>query len=286
MSGSRIVASIVEARANLRPSEEKVARLVMSDPARMTRVSMSALAAEADVSEPTVLRFCRRLGFPGFIDFKLALAGDLAGGTPFVDEEVQPEDDISTISQKMHGSAVRTLGNLRDSLDHAALLKAVEAIEAARRIDICGIAQSNFVAGDLQHRLARMGFAAVALADAHMQMQAVASTSPGDVMIVLSFAGQIRDTVSMAQLARRAGAKVIAITKSGTALAEAADIVVNVDTYEKTFLYNSTATRLAHMLLIDILTTTLAVRAGQPMVERLMRSRLATQEYWIRGENS
>lgn len=286
MTTSRIIAAINQASANLRPSEAKVARLVVSDPARMTRVSMSALAAEAGVSEPTVLRFCRRLGFPGFIDFKLTLAGDVGGGTPFVDEEVLVEDGISAILSKMYGSAVRTLTNFRDTLEQGALLRAVEAIEQARRIDVCGIAQSNFVAGDLQHRLTRMGFAAVALADAHMQMQAVASTGPGDVVVVLSFAGKIRDTVSIAQLARRAGATVIAITKSRSPLANAADIVINVDTNEKTFVYNSSATRLAHMLVIDVLTASLAVRAGPPMVERLRRSRLATQDSWITDGNS
>jgi len=281
MASFRILSSISENIDTLRPSERQVAQLVVRDPIRMTRMSMSALAEEASVSEPTVLRFCRRLGFKGFIDFKLALAGDLAGGTPFVDQEVLADDPAPVIASKLYGSTLKALGKLHDTLDHAALLRAVEAIEGARRIDICGIAQSNFVAADLQHRLSRMGYAAVALADAHMQMQAVASTGPGDIAIVMSFAGQIRETVAIAELVRGVGGTAIAITRSGSALARAADIVIGVDTDEKTFLYASSATRFAHLLVVDILTTMLALRAGTGMVDRLRRSRLATRDYWI-----
>ena len=78
---TRVLAALTASAASLRPSEQKVAAFVASDPHAAMRMSISVLAQAANVSEPTVLRFCRALGYKGFIDFKLGMAGDLGGGT-------------------------------------------------------------------------------------------------------------------------------------------------------------------------------------------------------------
>ncbi|RYE09633.1 MAG: MurR/RpiR family transcriptional regulator [Hyphomicrobiales bacterium] len=278
---TRVLAALTASAAALRPSEQKVAAFVATDPQAVTRMSISMLAQAAEVSEPTVLRFCRALGYKGFIDFKLGVAGDLGGGTPFVDHDVSPGDDPKTVGGKLFGSSVHQMTRLVDLLDHTALLRAVEVILAANRIDVCGIAQSNFVAADLQHRLVRMGYRAIAMSDTHMQLQAAASLGPEDVAIIMSFAGQIRETIAVAEQARQVGATVIAITRGGSALADVADIVINVDSDEETFVYGSSATRFAHLLAVDILTTMVALRGGKATIERLRRSRLATQDRWI-----
>lgn len=280
-----VLASLVDAAGSLRPSERKVAEFVSRDPLAATRMTISTLAGNAQVSEPTVVRFCRGLGFDGFMDFKLALAGDLAGGTPFVDQEISADDEPSTVGSKTFGSALKQLAKVRDTLDYGAMIRAAEAIEQAGRIDICGVAQSNFVASEMQHRLVRMGFGAVAMADAHMQMQAVASLGPGDVALIMSFAGQSREPVTVANLARSVGATVIAITKAGSALGRAGNIVINVDSDEQIFVYTSSATRFAHLLVVDILSTILALRGGPAMFDRLRRSRLATRDFWMPEES-
>lgn len=280
-TGTSIVALIRNRLDELRPSEQAVARIVIEKPEQVMRLSISALAKAAGVSEPTVIRFCRTMSLGGFTDLKLALATDLANGTPFVDAEVLMTDTPAVIGGKMFGSAMTQLTLVRDRLDYDSILEAAKAIEKARRIDICGIAQSNFVAAELQHRLVRMGFSAIAMPDAHMQLQAAASLSSGDVALIMSFAGQIKETVAVARLARRVGATVVIVSRSGSALAAEADILINVDSDEKTFIYASSATRLAHLLAVDILTTILAIRAGQSMIDRLRLSRMATKDYWL-----
>ena len=278
---TRVQAALTAAAAAMRPSERKVAAFVANDPQAALRMSISALAEAAGVSEPTVLRFCRALGYKGFMDFKISVAGELGGGTPFVDHDVAPGDDGRAVVAKLFGSSVRQMTRLIDTLDHEALERAVEVITGASRIDVCGIAQSNFVAADLQHRLARMGYPAIAMPDVHMQLQAAASLGPGAVAIVMSFAGQIRETLDVARQARSVGATVIAITRGRSALAREADIVINVDSDEATFLYGSSATRFAHLLAVDLLATLIALRGGKPTLERLRRSRLATQDRWL-----
>lgn len=278
---TRVVAALTASAASLRPSERKVAAFVANDPQAAMRMSISVLATAAGVSEPTVLRFCRALGYKGFMDFKISVAGELGGGTPFVDHDVSPGDDGKAVAAKLFGSSVRQMTRLIDTVDHEALERAVEAIIRAPRIDICGIAQSNFVAADLQHRLARMGYPAIAMPDTHMQLQAAASLAEGAVAIIVSFAGQIRETIDVARQAKGVGATVVAITRGQSALAREADIVINVDSDEATFLYGSSATRFAHLLTVDLLTTMIALRGGKHTLERLRRSRLATQERWL-----
>lgn len=280
--GERSLITFIRSHLNeLRPSEQKVAEVVLNEPEKAMRLSISALAAKADVSEPTVLRFCRQLGLGGFTDLKLALATDVATGMPFVDADVTMADTPQIVGDKMLGAAMKQLTLVKDQLDYEQVVQAAQAIEQARRIDICGIAQSNFVAAELQHRLARMGYCAIAMSDAHMQLQAAASMRPGDVALIMSFAGQSRETVDVAKLAKRMGGRVIVISRSTSALAREANILINVDSDEQTFLYTSSATRIAHLMVIDILTTILAIDEGEPMIERLRRSRLATNEYWI-----
>ncbi|WP_029041376.1 MurR/RpiR family transcriptional regulator [Cucumibacter marinus] len=278
---SSLSAYIIRNLDEMRPSEQKVGEIVISEPEKVMRMSIAALSDKAGVSEPTVLRFCRQLGLGGFTDLKLALATDVATGMPFVDADVSMIDTPQIVGDKMLGTAMKQLNLVKSQLNYDQVVAAAEVIGSARRIDICGIAQSNFVAAEVQHRLARMGYCAIAMADPHMQLQAAASMEAGDAALIMSFAGQSKETVDVARLARRVGAKVIVISRSTSALAQEADILINVDSDEQTFLYSSSSTRIAHLMVIDILTTILAINVGEPMIERLRRSRLATNEYWI-----
>lgn len=278
---SSLSSYIINHLDEMRPSEQKVGNIVISEPEKVMRMSIAALSDKAGVSEPTVLRFCRQLGLGGFTDLKLALATDVATGTPFVDADVSMTDSPQIVGDKMLGTAMKQLNLVKSQLDYDQVVEAADVINRARRIDICGIAQSNFVAAEVQHRLARMGYCAIAMADPHMQLQAAASMEAGDAALIMSFAGQSKETVDVARLARRVGAKVIVISRSTSALAQEADILINVDSDEQTFLYSSSSTRIAHLMVIDILTTILAIKVGEPMIERLRRSRLATNQYWI-----
>ena len=64
---------------SLSKSEKKVAATILANPQLALAENLTALAKNAEVSEPTVIRFCRAIGYEGWHDFKLKLAQSLVG---------------------------------------------------------------------------------------------------------------------------------------------------------------------------------------------------------------
>jgi RpiR family carbohydrate utilization transcriptional regulator len=71
---------------SLSKSEKKVAATILANPQLALAENLTALAKNAEVSEPTVIRFCRAIGYEGWHDFKLKLAQSLALALPGADE--------------------------------------------------------------------------------------------------------------------------------------------------------------------------------------------------------
>lgn len=67
--------------ASLRPSEQRVADYVLNHPETCTQQTISELADQVQVSQPTVVRFVQALGFGGFRNFKYCLLRDRSQGT-------------------------------------------------------------------------------------------------------------------------------------------------------------------------------------------------------------
>ena len=83
-----MLARIAAVRDQIRPSERKLADYAIAHPGDVINLSMAELAERAGVSEPTVARFCSALGCRGFREFKIKLAQDIAGGMPFLHQEL------------------------------------------------------------------------------------------------------------------------------------------------------------------------------------------------------
>ena len=116
---------------NLSKSERKVAEVILAAPEQAIHSSIAALALEAEVSEPTVNRFCRSLETKGFPDFKLHLAQSLANGTPYVNRNVDEDDSVEAYTAKIFESAMASLAHVRQSLDMSAVNRAVDLLTQA-----------------------------------------------------------------------------------------------------------------------------------------------------------
>jgi RpiR family carbohydrate utilization transcriptional regulator len=270
----------IEARLpDLRDSERKVAEQVLENPEFILRQALAGLAAQAGVSEPTVIRFCRAVDCDGFSDFKLRLAQSLAAGTPYVHQEVTADDNVSTVIEKIVRSSMNTIASLKDRLDPIALERATWALVGARRIDCFGVGASAIVALDAHQKLMRLGVASSVLLEGHSQTLSACTLQAGDVALIFSFTGQIRDILRTAGAARNRGAFVIAVTRSGSALSRIASLTIAVDAGEDTFVYAPMATRLAHMACVDILATNVAIARGgdMPALFQRLKDSLADQ---------
>jgi RpiR family carbohydrate utilization transcriptional regulator len=267
----------------LPPAEQRVAKLVLADPRSFSSLPVSELADRSHVSKPTVVRFCRSVGYDGLADFKLKLAGTVNEGVPFVHRAVDEDDKPGDIIVKVIDNAVSALLAYRNDAASHAFERAIDALASAcrnaRRIDFYGVGNSGIVAMDAQHKFFRLGVTAAAVADGHVQVMSATMLQPGDCAVVISNSGRSRDLLDAAEIARRKGATTIVITATGSPLARAATgaqhILLAADHPEDYDRYSPMVSRLLHLVIIDILTTGVALRLGgelRPMLAEIKRN--------------
>jgi len=273
---------VADIRDKAPAARRAILELILEDPDRVLAESFELLAERAGSSVPTVMRTCRDLGFAGLREFKLALAHELAlGGSP-LHRRVNIADSADEVVTKIARSAAASVAGVRPQLDMAALGAAVAAIASARHIDLFGAgATSWFMAQDLQARLFRLGLSANAWSDYHLQQVAAAAQTPQGVVIAISHVGGMPSLLDAVDIARRQGAKAVAITRPGTALAERADMLLGLSVPDDAVMHVGIDAYLTHLTLIEILTVLVAQRRGDPAVQRLQAVRAALQRHGI-----
>jgi len=282
----------------LPPAEQRVARLLLSDPRSFATLPVGELAARSRVSKPTVVRFCRSVGYDGLADFKLKLAGSVNEGVPFVHRAVDDDDKADDLIVKIVDNAVAAMLRYRKAAAAQAIERAIAALAAAgrqgRRIEFYGVGNSGFVAQDAQHKFFRLGVTAAAVSDSHVQVMSATLLGPGDCAVIISNSGRSRDLLDVIDIARRKGATVIVITASGSPLAREAQhgshcILLAADHPEDADRYSPMVSRLLHLLIIDILTTGVALRLGpaqlRPMLQEIKKA-LRQRRYAAAGGGS
>jgi RpiR family transcriptional regulator, carbohydrate utilization regulator len=269
----------------LPPAEQRVAKLVLADPRSFAGLPVGELAERAHVSKPTVVRFCRSVGYDGLADFKLKLAGNVNEGVPFVHRAVDDDDKAGDIVVKVIDNAVAAMLRYRNAAAGQSIERAIAALAEAgrggRRIEFYGVGNSGIVAQDAQHKFFRLGVSAAAVSDSHMQVMSATMLGPGDVAVIVSNSGRSRDLLDVAEIARKKGATVVVITASGSPLALQAQsapnhVLLAADHPEDADRYSPMVSRLLHLLIIDILTTGVALRLGsaalRPMLQEIKRN--------------
>jgi RpiR family transcriptional regulator, carbohydrate utilization regulator len=267
----------------LPPAEQRVARLVLADPRSFASLPVTELAERSHVSKPTVVRFCRSVGYDGLTDFKRKLAGSVNEGVPFVHRAVDEDDRSADIIVKVIDNAVNALLKYRNDAANHAFERAIAALtetgRAGRRIDFYGVGNSGIVAQDAQHKFFRLGVRAMAVSDGHVQVMSATMLQPGDCAVVISNSGHSRDLIDVAEIARKKGATLIAITASDSPLAQltrgANQILLAVDHPEDFERYSPMVSRLLHLVVIDILTTAVALRLPgewRPMLSEIKKN--------------
>jgi RpiR family carbohydrate utilization transcriptional regulator len=272
-----LLANIQALLSDLPPSERRVGELVLNQPVEVVSAPISQIAQWCDVSQPTVIRFCRRFKCAGLPAFKLRLAGDLGAGIPFVHASLAPGDDTDQLIGKVFEHAMAGLARGRNALRPDVIEKAVEALDRAGRIECYGLGNSGIIAQDAQTKLFRLGTPTVACTDVQNQRVAAALLPSDAVVLVISNSGRTRSLLEVVALARRSGATVIALTRTDSSLAEAADILLPADVQENPEVYAPMVSRLVHLAIIDVLTVALALRKGPAAITRMEAAKASLQ---------
>ena len=252
-------------------SERKVAEVILASPGTVIHASIAALAKQANISEPTVNRFCRRLDTKGYPDFKLHLAQSLANGTPYVNRHVDEDDTADEYTAKIFESTMANLELARKSLNTNAINRAVDLLTQANKISFFGLGASAVVAHDAQNKFFRFNVPVVYFDDILMQRMSAINSQQGDVVILISHTGRTKSLVEVAALARENDATVIGITSDGTPLAKECSLVLSIDVAEDTDLYMPMSSRIAQLTLVDILATGFTLRRGAKFRDNLKK---------------
>ncbi|MEC5215481.1 RpiR family carbohydrate utilization transcriptional regulator [Actimicrobium sp. GrIS 1.19] len=263
---------------SLSKSERKVGLAVLRDPTQAISGNITALAKSALVSEPTVVRFCRAVGFDGWQEFKLKLAQAMAVALPGADENLTQSDLASDLVTKICSRSINALLDLRNTLNPDAIERALILLARAQKIEFYGQGSSGVVAIDAQHKFFRSGVPAVAYSDPHIHSISAALLKKGDVVVAISQRGNSVALLRSVQLARKVGADVIALSPSGTPLAELATVLVPIDLHFHTDPYTPISARLAHLVVIDILAVGLALRRGPEFRKQMQNAQKALQK--------
>ena len=278
--GGDILNAIRARSPALSRAHRQIAEMILNDPQWSVQSNVEDLAARAGVAKPTIVRFARAVGCDGLKDLKLKLAGALALGAGHLHRAVRPGDGPEEAVGKVVGAAMTALAEWRRLLDVEVLQQAAELLHGARRIDCYGAgATSNFIAGDLQARLFRLGLTATCYSDAYLQLVAAAMTTPRDVVVAISFVGLMPTLLDSVATARAQGAKVIAVTRRGAPLAGLADLTLPVDAPADPTMPVGVDAYVTQLMMIEILSVLVGRLAGPEgargleRVQKLLRSR-------------
>jgi len=280
-----LLAAIRERADTLPQAQQQVAAVVLEDPAFAVRANVDDIARRADVSPPTIVRFCRAIGCAGLREFKLQLAQTLAIGATSLHRAVAPSDDMQTVAHKILRGAASALTGLERHIVPDALDRAVERIAKARRVDCYSVGStSNFIATDAQARFFRLGIASNAYFDAHFQLISAATLARGDVALAISYVGRMPTLMEAIEVAREQRATIVAITQPDTMLARRADIVLPIVVPVDPSMRVGTEAYLAQMAYLEILMVGVGLRRGPPAVSRLNRVRKVLRDRGIDSE--
>ena len=262
-------------------SEQRLAKVVLSAPEAAVHLTLAAFAEAAKVSQPTAIRFCRRLGRSGYADFRLGIAQATARGAHHVHREINSDDSLPTLVSKIFASTIDTLQMVSQHLDFEVIERVVALVANANRIELLGTGLSSVAAVDAHQKFMRLGVPTNLHSDGHLQRMSCQTLKPGDVAIAFSYTGRLRDFQRTCEVVRERGAALIVVTRSDTPLAKIATETIAIDTLENTFVYAPMTTRIAHLTIVDVLATAVVLNAGSDRVATILRLKRALQDEWL-----
>ncbi|MBB4008346.1 MurR/RpiR family transcriptional regulator [Allorhizobium taibaishanense] len=257
----------------LTPLEAKVVDTVFGMRDFSEETSLKQIAENAGVSEAMVVKITKKLGFSGFRDFRSAVSQYNRQPTTEMHQELSVDDTSMEIVQKVFRTSIHALEETLAILDMAAFDQAADMIHKARNRDFYGVGGSAQIARDVAHKFLRIGVRASVFDDSHMMLMSAALLGDTDIAIGFSHSGNTIAVIEALQLARRNGARTIAVTNYGSsALAQSADVVLCSTAQGSPLMGENAAARIAQLNILDAVFVAVAQRDYQAAERNLDRT--------------
>jgi RpiR family carbohydrate utilization transcriptional regulator len=263
--------------SNLRKSEKKVASFAMDRSNELSQLKMAEAAEVIGVSEPSINRFCKALGFSGFSEFKNTLARQLAADDYFEVYEINDDDSIFDLTEKVFETTISEILNIQSQLSQDLLEEAIEALANAKRVEFYAFGGSVPVAMDAQHKFFRLKIPSSCISDPHIQFMSANSLNKNDVVVAISHSGTTAALVESIKTVKKSGVTVIGIMPKGSPVSKICDIPLEVNAGSDSARISKPLTsRLGYMAIIDVLT--IGVAQLKPEAQDHLYNILVSQE--------
>ncbi|MET7426112.1 MurR/RpiR family transcriptional regulator [Dactylosporangium sp. NPDC005555] len=276
---------------SLSPAEQRVGRIVAEESATAAQLTITELSKRAETSETTVIRFCRAIGFSGYPELRLRLAAeagraqDEGGPGEAPGSDISQTDDLATVVKTIAFADARAVEDTAAQLDLEILQQVIDAVAAARRVDIYGVGASAFVARDFQMKLHRVGLVAYTWSDLHLALTSAALLDERDVAIGISHTGTTVDTIEAFGEAGRRGATTVALTNfPKSPITRIADLTLTTAARETTFRSGAMASRLAQLTVVDCVFVGVAQKTYAQTKAAVEKTREAVRSRRVRPE--
>lgn len=239
-------------------SEKKLADYILAGQEQISRMSISELANACGVADATVSRFCRRMGYRGYPDFKIAILN--AARSHLKDNplsgEITAEDSLEIIAQKLLAANSIAMSQTLEVVNLDAVQQAAECLRGAANVYCMGQGGSMLIASEAAHLFSTVTNKFRPVGDSHLQAMAAAMMQPQDAVLFFSYSGSTTDMLDTLRTTREQGGRVILVTRfPNSPGAELADYVLQCGANENPLQSGSVPARIAQMYLVDILFT-------------------------------
>jgi DNA-binding MurR/RpiR family transcriptional regulator len=280
MEDAGLLLQIKKMLPSLPDQERKVGEYLLQHPHDAVEQTITRLAKLSGVSNTTVSRFCRRMGFDGFRQIKIALARDWGTPSTLVYIESQPDDTLASVAQKIFSANIQALHDIHRSLDLDLLEGVVDAILRAGRVDLYAAGGAGIAARELHFKCLHLGINANAFLDSQMQVMSAASLTPQDVGIGISHTGMQSQVAEALRVAREGGAMTVALTSyPNTPVAKAADVVLYTASLAAASTYISPTVRNAQLAIVDVIYEAMLLKGAERAREKMARVARAISEH-------
>ncbi len=279
MGDARAIGAQIRMRLpSLTPLEGKVVADILARKDITDAMPLRAVAEGSGVSEAMVVKVAKKLGFAGFRDFRQGLVDYYSSDTAALHSEIRPEDSAGQVVQKVFRTAMQALEETFAILDLEAFERAADYLHRARQRDFYGLGGSAQIARDVNHKFLRIGIRSSVFDDAHMMMMSAALLGSDDVAVAFSHSGSTNAVIDAVELARKNGARTIAVTNyPDSPVAQIVDLVLASTAQNNPLLGENATARIAQLNLLDALFVAVAQRDRKTADLNLSRTMRAVQ---------
>lgn len=251
---------IAALRPDMPSAVARVADYLLREPQAPLTMSIGELAEQAETSAATVTRFCRMIGYAGYVEMRVGIATEIGRSaavdtwTAEIGRGFGPEDSPVDLLRLLISSHIRSLRQATAAIDLGVVTEVARRTAHSHHVDIYGVGGSAMLAEELQGRLYRIGITAYAWAEVHTGLTSAAIQNADTVAIGISTTGRTEETLQMLSEAGRVGALTVAVTNNpASPLAEVADLSIVTSVYEQFLQPDDLSAKHGQLLVLDLL---------------------------------